>query len=417
MKTIKLLVSLVLLTIVSNIYADNLAVEDFTMAPGETKNISIELNNPDRSYTMVEFWMSLPEGISIPLIGEGDEAYYQAEGNSSRFARNHVLEVNKQDGLYHFLIFSGRNEALKGDSGELVSVTIEAASDAQTGTYTATISNQLYNDLDKIEYFPDDVTFNITIEENDGYIHFSETDTSLPYYTAGEKGNVKMARTINANEWSTIVLPFTLTKSKAETIFGSDVKLAEFTGFETVYDENDEDDVTPDAITLKFTTYTMNARNKPMVGGNLYLIKTSQPIDSIVADDVTLTNTVAEVSVTDDFETPGKFTGSLVKTVVPADGIFLSGNKFWYSTGKTNIKAFRGWFELDAVLNKETDFGANIGFVVDDEPTSVDGIPTIMKWAKGAVYTVQGQYVGSNINVKNLPSGIYIVDGKKLVIK
>ena len=47
-------------------------------------------------------------------------------------------------------------------------------------------------------------------------------------------------------------------------------------------------------------------------------------------------------------------TGTLVKTTIPADGLFLSDNKFYYSAGKTNIKAFRCWFELDAVLDKST---------------------------------------------------------------
>jgi hypothetical protein len=47
------------------------------------------------------------------------------------------LEVNKQDGYYQFLIFSSRNVALEGNSGELVSVAIEAATDAEAGTYEA----------------------------------------------------------------------------------------------------------------------------------------------------------------------------------------------------------------------------------------------------------------------------------------
>ena len=151
MKTIKLLLSVVLLTFASNTFADNLAVEDFTIAPGSTKTISIELNNPNSEYIMVEFWLSLPNGLTIP---KDEDDYYLAEGNSSRFKRSHTLEVSKQDGYYHFLIYSSRNEALKGNSGELISVTIEAASNAQIGTYTANIFNQLYNDPSKMRSYP-----------------------------------------------------------------------------------------------------------------------------------------------------------------------------------------------------------------------------------------------------------------------
>lgn len=413
MKTIKLLLTLVLLTMVGNTYADNLAVEDFTIAPGESKTISIELNNPDSPYIMVEFWMSLPEGVSIPM---DDNGYYMAERNASRFTKSHTLEVNKQDGYYHFLVFSSRNDALEGNSGELVSVAIEAATDAEAGTYEAKIINQLYNDPDKNEVTPEDVSFNITIEAGDGRIHFAETDTSLPTYTAGEKGNITMARTINAGEWSTIVLPFNLTRASATKAFGDDVQFATFSGFEVDYGD-DEENVTPLAITVQFSSYTIPARGN-LAGGTPVLIKTGKNISEIKLDDVTLVSTVTNVETADaDYGFPGKFIGTFVKTTVPEDGLFLSGNKFWYSTGKTNIKAFRGWFELGAVLNKESDFGANLNFVIDGDPTSIDGIPGNMMVRKGDVYTIQGQYVGHYVDMKRLPSGIYIVDGKKMVVK
>ncbi len=412
MKTIKLLFTLALLNIMGNTYADNLSVQDFTIAPGDTKAISIELVNPGSEYIMVEFWLSLPEGVSIPM---DDDGYYVAEGNSSRFTRTHSLEVNYQDGYYHFLIFSSRNAALVGNSGELVSATIEAAPNVETGTYEAKIFNQLYNDPDKNEVTPEDVTFNITIEAGDGRLHFAETDTSLPTYTAGEKGDITMTRNINADEWSTLVLPFNLTKANATKVFGDDVQFAKFSGFEVDYGD-DEENVTPLAITVLFSSYTIPARGN-LAGGTPVLIKTGKNISEIKLDDVTLARSVTNVETTDENGTPGKYIGTFVKTVVPEDGLFLSGNKFWYSTGKTNIKAFRGWFELGAVLDKETDFGANIGFMVDGIPTSVDGIPAFMTKSIGDVYTIQGQYMGRDIDLKRLPHGIYIINGKKRVIK
>ena len=41
--------------------------------------------------------------------------------------------------------------------------------------------------------------------------------------------------------------------------------------------------------------------------------------------------------------------------------------------------------------------------------TSVDGIPVVLTRAKGDVYTIQGQYVGRNLDLKRLPRGIYII--------
>ena len=112
----------------------------------------------------------------------------------------------------------------------------------------------------------------------------------------------------------------------------------------------------------------------------------------------------------------GVFTGSLVKTKVPADGHFIYDNKFYYSNGSTNIKAFRAWLELGAVLDKETDFEANVRYVIDGEVTSIEGLPSAADQS-GAVYTLKGQLVGYDVDMKTLPAGIYLVNGKKVIVK
>ena len=76
-----------------------------------------------------------------------------------------------------------------------------------------------------------------------------------------------------------------------------------------------------------------------------------------------------------------------------------------------------GWFNLGAVLDKETDFGAKISFYVDDEQTSIDGLSVGNGYIDGAVYTLGGQLVGKNVNEKLLKRGVYIKDGKKFVVK
>ena len=413
MRKTTFILMMALLTIVGSASADELVVPDFTIAPGETKIISVELNNTESEYIAFEFYMQLPDGVSI---AEDDGGNLLAELNSTRAPR-HSFEVrNDGGGVYHFLCYSGSNAEFQGTKGEIFAMTVTADESLEMGDvlegllFTQKLSNPAE---EKVEFA--DYPFNITIGVS--RLQFDEDASRLPYYEDGQNGNVAMTRTINAGEWSTIVLPFTLTQSQALDTFGDNVQLAEFTGFETEYDEDDEDDVTPNSITLKFSTYTMS-RRKPMTGGKLFLIKTEGKIDGFEADNVKLVSSVTDEEKEDSWRTPGKFTGTFVKTKVPADGLFLSGGKFWYSTGKTNIKAFRGWFELGAVLDKETtDFGANINFVIDDEPTSVDGIPAVVTYAKGAVYNLQGQYLGSDMSVKNLPAGIYVVDGKKMVVK
>ncbi len=410
--------------------ADVITVPDVTIAPGGTAEVVVSCAFTEHEYVGFEAELEMPADGSVfcvartgSALSDGDELECSlAQQISSSQAGYQLFSYDyRSDGnnSYKFSLVNFKAKPLPA-SGELFQFTIQADENAVTGTtYPVKLSkiDVIYNDAfnNPLDLYLDDVEFNIKVVEDDGRIHFAETDATLPAYTAGEKADVTMARTIKAGEWSTLVLPFNLTSAKATSAFGTDVQFAKYNGFVVDYGD-DKENVTPLGITVNFTSYTIPARGN-LAGGTPVLIKTSKDISEIKLDDVTLTSAIVDQTTTDENGTPGKFTGSLVKTVVPADGLFLSGNKFYYSTGKTNIKAFRGWFELGAVLDKETDFGANIGFVVDGELTSVDGFPSVLTREKGDVYTIQGLYVGRNLESKSLPAGVYIIDGKKMVIK
>ena len=134
-----------LLALAGNALGDDFTVADFTINPGETKTISIELNSAENSYIAFEFYMTLPKGITIP---EDEDGYLMAELNSTRINR-HVLEVSQMDdGSYHFLCYSNRNTSLKGISGEMISLSVVAAEDAISGTQDGKLLNQKLQDMD-----------------------------------------------------------------------------------------------------------------------------------------------------------------------------------------------------------------------------------------------------------------------------
>ena len=360
------------------------------------------------------FDLYLPEGISVKTDADGYPEVTLSTERTTPKKTNSFDSAFQPDGGLRVLGASTNGSTISGNDGEIVQVVVTVNSKMEEGDYPIILKNISISDTEATSHRTEYVESSISVTEGDGRIKFDENAASLPAYTAGEKGNVTMTRTILGNQWNTIVLPFTLTKAKAEAIFGSDVQLAEFSGFNTVY--SDDEDVTPNAICIHFTTFTMTTK-KGMTGGKLFLVKTSQDITSFQADDVTLFDTVTDVSKSDEWETAGKFTGTLVKTKVPSDGLFISDDKFWYSTGKTNIKAFRGWFELGAVLDKETDFGARISFFVDQETTSIKDIYMSNSCKNGKVYTLSGQLIGDDTPSGRLPKGIYIVNGKKLSVK
>lgn len=358
-------------------------------------------------YSGWQFSLVLPEEVSTVNDDKGNPTFTTGSCYDSSYTFSSICNENTND----FVALSLQSSPMKGTSGILISIPIENTQSLSVGsTVNGKLQGIQFGNKDGVHTtFIDDVSFTITIGEPDnGRIKFDESSTSLPSYTANEKGDVSIKRTIKANEWNTIVLPFTLTKAKAEAAFGEDVQLAEFAGFEAIY--ADEDDLSPDAIIINLTNYTMTAK-KGITGGKPYLIKTSKDIESFEADNVTLFREVTEVSKKDEYDTPGKLTGTLVKSKIPEDGLFINNNQFWYSTGKTNVKAFRAWFELGAVLNKDTNFEARVLLNFTNDET--DGIRENKHELinNNCYYNLQGRRILS-------PSkGLYIRNGRKEVIK
>ncbi len=388
-------------------WADGFVINDITVPQGGEVEVPIGyLIDSGKTFVGFQLRLELPEGVST--VKDADKLpIYEVDATSLGTSFN--LTATPEDGFA--ALPKATTTTIKGTSGTLITITLAADASLEVGSeLTANVILAMFTSKDADGNLATvdipDFTFKITVgEPDDGRIKFDEAATKLPKYTAGEKGDVTLKRTIKSGTWSTIVLPFTLTKAKAEAAFGSDVQLAEFSGFEVDYGD-DEENVIPFGITINFATYTMTAK-KGMTGGKPFLIKTSKDISVIEADECSLVNAITDVTKADEFDTSGKFTGSFVKTTVPADGLFLNSNKFYYSTGKTAIKAFRGWFELDAVLNQETDFGVKM--VIDGFETKVEGVS--VKDAAGAIYDLSGRKM-------NAPThrGVYIIGGKKVVI-
>jgi hypothetical protein len=247
------------------------------------------------------------------------------------------------------------------------------------------------------------VPFKVTVTDR---ITLDENSTTAPMARTGV--NVTVKRTIKAGEWSTICLPFAMTKAQADAAFGSDAIIKQYTNYTADIDENTR---IPQAIILNFSTYTLNNDLKKIKAGVPYLIKTTRDITSFNVDGVNISATADDVSGEEtNYDLAGKFKGVLAKTKVPDKGLFISGNKFYYSTGNTNIMAFRGWFELAAILNEEVATSSRICFNFDEATgiQKVNGNSVNME----DTYDLQGRRV-----TKALKKGLYIKNGKKTVIK
>lgn len=412
----KFLLSLIaLLGVGTYALADGFSVADVEIRSGKSGVLELAFNTSfyGRSFQL-DF--DLPEGIEASVVQKG-EAVTAADGK-------YMIDGNVYEGAYRVAYTDFDGSIL--ENGVAAYITLNDTQGYDPGTeFTVTVKNQeyLYQETAEagsrlIKANPDDFTFKIKIVED--CIIFDETATTLPSYTAGEKSKVRMTRKMAAGKWSTIVLPFTMTNAKLKAAFGDNVEFANFSGWSAEYDF--DQDMAPKSIEINFTKRAVTP-NLP--GGVAMLVKPSKDVETFEVDAVTLVSTVNDNNTSqsgiysnthaDEYDTQGVFKGTFVSTKVPADGLFISGEKFYYSKGDTNIKAFRGWFELGAVLNKETEFGIKMNILVDGEETAVDGITFVD--SKGAVYTIDGKFVGRDVDLKKLQKGIYVIDGKKVAIK
>ena len=127
--------------------------------------------------------------------------------------------------------------------------------------------------------------------------------------------------------------------------------------------------------------------------------------------------TVAPGDATINFGTsrrPKSFVGNYAAGTLVGNGcLFLSENKFWYSVGKTKIKAYRAYFDFyDLLPDFEDNYAeSRVVFFLNDDVTTGIGKGVSFLEDDSRWVNLQGQRV-------NRPAkGIYLKKGKKVRIK
>lgn len=273
-----------------------------------------------------------------------------------------------------------------------------------------------------------------------------------------QKSVVYLHRTMNTDKWNSLVLPINLNVGQVKSIFGDQVHISEFKG---AYDKNHPQRIIFDPITAN--------RNDPdaiaIEAGKLYLVKptadggmpTGQPTKTFTYGDKTISvtnyytivgvtfkhkndlkdvNYSARVEGTKGSEEYGtaqqvQFVGTYVKCFdnnnnIPANSYVLNGNNvggttglWYYRTVPTNTRGFRGWLQSVNGQNSKG-FECEIEGVVDQvngDATAIEGIEAEQQH-NANIYNLNGQLVRQGAtSTEGLPSGLYIVGGKKVVVK
>ena len=380
--------------------AQELKVDDIEALAGETVSFTLQLDCAGGSYTGMEFDIQFPNGNftttrQATTAGGWDGAF--SIGDVGAFGEN----------LSRSGVLSYSDTPIPGTGmNDLGSVEVKVDGNTPLGEYDVTITSITMIGDERIPAA--DVTFKIKVVERHTVV-LDETSTTMPVAATDVIAVVK--RTIKADEWSTICLPFAMTEEQCKAAFGEDVLLDDFKGY--TVEENDDGDVI--AILVKFEKVTAINANWP------YVIKTSENISEFTVEgvDIEPEDEPVNAAVKRTRRQWSEMIGTYVaNTEIPENTLFISENKFWYSTGSARMKAFRGYFDFYDVLSDVENAQAKIGFsFVDNSADSIKGTFAGDDSPADEVFTIDGVFVGKGISTKQLPKGVYIVRGKKLIIK
>ena len=393
-----LLTLLSFFTIQTIVFATNtVEVKPLSISKGGTAKLEIQLENSDEIKAF-QFNLVLPDGITVTNVEK-----------SERLPDGIVLNYNglSTPNTYRIIGYQNGNTAFSGNSGCFVYVTL-SASDALTvgSNLTGNISDISLTVIPTDEYEAKGSSFEITIvEPEDPWVTLDENSTTLPEASDGET-EIKVKRTLKANQWNTICFPFAMTAAQVYEAFGEDVQVAEFIEYEST-DDFASINVIFDEV-YKFDRYGLMA-NIP------YIIKPTSNISefmvtSVLEPDEESAFTEYAVGRGSNKEVYGTYRGTLkAGGKVPANCLFLNGGDFWYSTGQSNIKAFRGYFDFVDVLASLETAASNAKMVFRGETTGIKDVT--VETANDDMYDLQGR------RIVNPDKGVFIKNGKKVVIK
>ena len=397
------IITLSLFTWLSHVSADEYQVLDATIPQGGTAVLEIGLDNADTPCAGFQFVLSLPNGVTVATDSNNGLMYTVG----TRVIEGYQTEVRKNEQNYSVLSYNMSVVPISGTSGTIIQLTLQASKTLVVGTtLQGMLKNcKITNTASESFLLHDELPFNITISEPvDNRVVLDESSATPPSDASGV--DVRVKRIIHANEWSTLCLPFSMTATQVQDIFGSDVKLATFKGWEAT--DWDEDDNTT-AITVSFESATAINANVP------YLIMISKSITDFTVDGVNIEVGEPFVSVGKlNRGTFGSFTGSYVPVTIDEDCVFLNNNKLWYSLGNTRMKGFRGYFYFQDVI---ADGGAGVKMMLDINGAT--GIEDRIKPSVGTgVFDLSGRKLGDDASVlRKGQKGVFIHDGRKVVVQ
>lgn len=236
----------------------------------------------------------------------------------------------------------------------------------------------------------------------------------------GHVAQVKIARKMVANRWTTCVLPFSLNRQQVDAIFGPAYSATAKEGTQILYFDHVEGN----------KAYFVRHAYNTIVAGKPFLIKPTKNVDSINTADVTDYPYVTIENTTPDAWCESNdyvWTSSYNTMNIAKNDYFIGasdGNFKAYAAALGTVKGFRGFLKANLPTGaKPVMLSISTSSITDGNDGETTGIEDLIITTDGElmpansrVYNINGQLVSEDANTfQSLPSGIYIINGKKYI--
>ena len=258
--------------------------------------------------------------------------------------------------------------------------------------------------VDPVNYNADDANANNVVEKT----------------AEGHVAQVKIARKMVANRWTTCVLPFSLNRDQVDAIFGPAYCAEHPQGTQILYFDRIEGN----------KAYFVRHAYNTIVAGKPFLIKPTKDVESINTADVTHYPyvTIENETPADWCESKGYVWTSSYNTMnIVKNDYFIGasdGNFKAYAAASGTVKGFRGFLKAKLPTGaKPVMLSISTSSVTDGNDGETTGIEDLIITTDGElvpansrVYNINGQLVSEDASsFQSLPSGVYIINGKKYI--
>jgi len=383
---------------------DQIVVGEVSASKGKTTTLAIGLNNKTTTLSAYQFDLTLPTGFTL---SKNDKGKFQVSKTSRYDDDSQTLNVSTVEGssnTYRFVCFSLSNSVIEGTSGAILNAIIDAANTVEPGSYEGQILNIVFTKADGTQVKLNSVKFNIVVNNV-------------------TKGDVNDDGEINVSDIVEIV----------NYIMGK--PSAKFVEAAADLNEDGEVNVTDIVKVVSIIMSTNNARQRaPMVESTdhdrLTLVENENHVLSLC-----LNNESSYVASQFDIHLSGSQTleGIMLNSIRSKDHVMtytkMDGNTYRvvvYSLGNQAYSGNQGELlsiQVSGTGNIDID---NILFVTtgQDEKrfaslqSSTTGINAVKEIETMDIYSIDGRLVRKQANNTNdLKKGIYIINGKKQVVR